>query len=106
MQAACARVTYCIKIQPSRKITYFFAMATRTQIVIEQAIRQLRTLSAILVAEIQKPYPMDAQLPIEKRICKEALMTVGVLLPKLQQARLVVDDADPTPVQRCTTCED
>ena len=46
-------------------------MATHTQIVIEQAIKQLRALSAILVAEIQKPYPIDAQLPIEKQICKK-----------------------------------
>lgn len=81
-------------------------MHTHTQIVIDQTIKQLRTLSAILVAEIQKPHTTASALATEKRICREALMTVRVLLPKLQEARLVVDDTDPTRMQRCAACED
>jgi hypothetical protein len=81
-------------------------MATHPRIVIDQSIKQLQSLSAILAAEIRGVHSMDAQLPTEKRICKEALMTVSVLLPKLEEARLAVDAFDPTPPQRCTACED
>jgi hypothetical protein len=81
-------------------------MANRPQIVIDQAITQLQTLSAILAAEIEDSGLLEKSLPIEKRICKEALMTVRVLLPKLQEARLVVDAVNPTPARRCSACED
>jgi hypothetical protein len=81
-------------------------MANHPQIVIDQSIKQLQTLSAILAAQIQGSHSTDTQLPIEKRICKEVLLTVGVLLPKLQEARRVVDAADPVPPQCCTSCED
>jgi hypothetical protein len=97
---------HCIKIQSLASLSYPPAMTTHTQSVIDQTIKQLRNLSAILAAEIQKPHALGAQLPTEKRICKEALMTVSVLLPKLHEARLVVDDTDPTPVQHCAACED
>jgi hypothetical protein len=68
-------------------------MLTSPQIVVDQSIKQLQTLSAFLAAEIQESQSMDTPMTIEKRICKEALLTVRVLLPKLQEARRVVAPA-------------
>jgi hypothetical protein len=79
-------------------------MSISPQTVIDQSIRQLQTLSTILAAEVQQSLRADSQLPPQKRICKEALLTVGVLLPKLQQARCVVDAPDPAPPLQCTGC--
>ena len=75
------------------------AMATRPQIVIDQSIKQLQSLSAILAEQIRESHSMETPSPIEKRICKEVLLTVSVLLPKLQEARRVVDAADPVVVR-------
>ena len=74
--------------------------------IIDQSIKQLQLLSTILAAQIRESHSTEARLPIEKRICKEVLLTVSVLLPKLQEARRVVDTADPVPPPRCTSCED
>jgi hypothetical protein len=81
-------------------------MSMSPQTVIDQSIRQLQTLSTILAAEVQQSLLGDAQLPLEKRICKEVLLTVSVLLPKLHEARRVVDAPDPLPPQKCTSCEE
>jgi hypothetical protein len=81
-------------------------MSISAQTIIDQSIKQLQTLSTILAAEIQQAHHTDTPLPIEKRICKEALLTVSVLLPKLHEARRVVDGPDPMPPQRCTNCEE
>lgn len=81
-------------------------MSMRSQTVIDQSIKQLQTLSAILAAEIQQSQSTNTPLPIEKRICKEALLTVSVLLPKLHEARRVVDTSDPILHLRCMSCEE
>jgi hypothetical protein len=81
-------------------------MSTSPQTIIDQSIKQLQTLSTILAAEIQQSRHTDAPLPIEKRICKEALLTVSVLLPKLHEARRVVEASDPMPHVQCTSCEE
>jgi hypothetical protein len=81
-------------------------MSISPQTVIDQSIRQLQTLSTILAAEIQQSPGSDAPLPLEKRICKEALLTVSVLLPKLHQARRVVEAPDPLSPPRCSSCEE
>jgi hypothetical protein len=81
-------------------------MSLSPQTVIDQSIRQLQTLSTILAAEVQQSLLANSQLPVEKRICKEALLTVNFLLPKLQQVRCVVDAPDPAPPLRCTNCDE
>jgi hypothetical protein len=81
-------------------------MSIRSQTVIDQSIRQLQALSTILAAEVQQSLLANSQLPVEKRIYKEALLTVSVLLPKLQLARSVVDAPDPAPPLRCTSCDE
>jgi hypothetical protein len=50
---------------------YRLAMATHPQIVTDQSIKQLHTLSAILAAQIQESNSMETPLPIERRICKK-----------------------------------
>jgi hypothetical protein len=41
----------------------------------------------------------------EARACKEILLTISVLIPKLQAARYVVAD-ESAPIGRCIDCED
>jgi hypothetical protein len=81
-------------------------MSISPQTIIDQSIRQLQTLSTILAAEVQQSLLADSLLPPEKLICKEALLTVSVLLPKLREALRAVDASDPMPPQRCINCED
>jgi hypothetical protein len=81
-------------------------MSISPQTIIDQSIKQLQTLSTVLAAEIQQSHHLDTPLPIEKRICKEVLLTVSVLLPKLHEARRVVEASDPMPLPRCPSCEE
>jgi hypothetical protein len=102
----CADTVYCIKLQLIPQFSRSAAMPISPQTVIDQSIRQLQTLSTILAAEVQQSLLASTQLPVDKLICKEALLTVSVLLPKLQQARCVVDAPNPAPPLRCTSCDE
>ena len=57
--------------------------------IIDQSISQLRALAGALAEEVGSA--SAAQLPLTpgRRSCKEVLLTVSVLLPKLEAARRV-----------------
>jgi hypothetical protein len=59
-------------------------MANESPALIDRSIAQLESLAAFLADEIQQPWTTTV-LPLgERRLCKEALLTISVLLPKLR----------------------
>ena len=61
-------------------------MLSDPQLLIEQSIEQLQVLSSALAEEVQSQ-PRDVALSPAKRVRKEALLTISILLPKLRAAR-------------------
>lgn len=60
-------------------------MSNESPAVIDRSIAQLESLAAFLADEIQQPWTKTTVLPLtERRLWKEALLTISVLLPKLQ----------------------
>ena len=43
---------------------------------------------------------------LEARACKEILLTISVLIPKLQAARYVVVDDSSASMGRCVSCDE
>jgi hypothetical protein len=43
---------------------------------------------------------------LEARACKEILLTISVLIPKLQAARYVVLDDSSASMGRCVSCDE
>ena len=81
-------------------------MPNESPAVIDGSIAQLERLATFLADEIQQPWT-TTRLPLsERRLCKEALLTISVLLPKLQAVRRAqaVDLEHRSP--RCRSCED
>lgn len=73
---------------------------------IDRSIAELETLAAFLADEVQRPWE-TAMLPlVDRRLYKEALLTISVLLPKLQAVRRarVVPPERQTP--RCRNCDE
>jgi hypothetical protein len=56
---------------------------------IEQSIDQLRELAGALVEEVGSASAAQVPLTPSSRSCKEVLLTLSVLLPKLEAARRV-----------------
>ena len=81
-------------------------MSHQSPALIDRSIAQLESLSAFLTAEVQQPWT-TALLPVsERRLCKEALITISVLLPKLRAVQSA--HLSPANQQRphCTGCDD
>lgn len=74
------------------------------QVLIDSSIVQLQRLSASLVDTLGELRADSRATTIEARACKEILLSITVLIPKLQAARYVVGDASE--LGRCTTCQD
>lgn len=74
--------------------------------VINETLDHLQTLSEFLLDEVDEPVIAAHQLTTERRLCKEALQTIRVLIPKLQAVRStnVVGAIDGPRV--CVTCDD
>ena len=80
-------------------------MATDPTSLIQEAIQQLEKLSAFLADEVQSAPCRGTSLPPKKRISKEALLSISVLIPKLRAARSV--HAHENRIGRtCPYCED
>jgi hypothetical protein len=87
-------------------------MSLTPSVLLDTSIAQLRTLAAFL-AEQMGEYRLaqgssghqSEAANLEARACKEILLTISVLIPKLQAARYVVaeEDAGP-PGARCVSC--
>jgi hypothetical protein len=60
---------------------------------LDNSIAQLQSLAAFFADEIGSCEPRAVAANPETRICKEALLTISVLLPKLQVARFLIADA-------------
>lgn len=81
-------------------------MANESPVLIGESIVQLENLAAVLADEIQQPWT-TAVLPLaQRRLRKEALLTISVLLPKLhavQRAQALPPEYRPS---TCPTCDD
>ena len=81
-------------------------MSLAPGLLLDTSIAQLRTLAAFLAEEMadfrERPEPTS----LEARACKEILLTISVLIPKLQAARyVVVDDAAVGGNGPCVSCD-
>ncbi len=73
---------------------------------IDQSIENLRTLVELFADEAGERLPAAPMTP-EARLCKEAALTIRVLLPKLQAARQTQVTASlPRAYRQCVHCED
>jgi hypothetical protein len=55
--------------------------------VINDTLDRLHTLSQFLLDEVDERVITSHQLTTERRLCKEALQTIRVLIPKLEAVR-------------------
>jgi hypothetical protein len=77
-------------------------MSNGTPVLIDRSIAQLESLAASLTDEVQQPWTTTTLLPLSERLlCKEALLTISVLLPKLR----AVQRARARP-HGCPSCDD
>lgn len=79
-------------------------MLTQPTVLIEDSIDKLEQLSALLAEELGSASPPE-KLPPERRIRKEVLLGISVLLPKLHAARSLQMRAAAAP-RFCASCED
>jgi hypothetical protein len=75
------------------------------RVLLDTSIAQLQTLAAFLAEEMGEYRQMAVVVTPEARACKEILLTISVLIPKLQAARYVVAD-DSVRLGRCVDCEE
>ncbi len=73
-------------------------------VMIDSSIAQLQRLSSYLVDELGELRAQSRAETIEARACKEILLSITVLIPKLQAARYVV--GDPCEMEKCPACQD
>jgi len=77
-----------------------------TKALLAQSIDQLESLAAFLAEEVHRaPPPASPSVP-EQRLCKEALLSISVLLPKLKAVRNLQPMPRELPPPRCPVCED
>jgi hypothetical protein len=79
-------------------------MTITPRLLLDTSIAQLQTLASFLAEEMGEYRQMTVAVTPEARACKEILLTISVLIPKLQAARYVVAD-DPARFSRCIDCE-
>jgi hypothetical protein len=72
---------------------------------LDTSIAQLRILAAFLGDELGEFRVRSDVASPEARACKEILLTISVLIPKLQAARYVVADQGLAR-GRCVDCEE
>lgn len=75
-----------------------------TQLTIDSSIAHLQRLSAYLVDELGELRAQSRAETVEARACKEILLSITVLIPKLQAARYVVGDL--CEIEKCPGCQD
>jgi hypothetical protein len=80
-------------------------MTCAPRVLLDTSIANLRTLAAFFADELGNCGRGTSVPSPEARACQEALLTISVLIPKLQAARYVVADAG-MPAPRCRSCED
>jgi hypothetical protein len=80
-------------------------MTPAPKMLLDTSIANLHTLAAYFADELGNCGQTATVPSPEARACQEALMTISVLIPKLQAARYIVADA-AAPESRCPACED
>jgi hypothetical protein len=93
---------YNCTVPPSRS----FAVLASPLSVINDTLDHLHTLSQFLLDEVDERVITSQQLTTERRLCKEALQTIKVLIPKLEAVRstnVVVTIDHP---RACISCDD
>jgi len=80
-------------------------MTTSPRLLLDTSIAQLQTLASFLAEEMGEYRQKTVIASPEARACKEILLTISVLIPKLQAARYVVADQS-VKLSRCMDCED
>jgi hypothetical protein len=80
-------------------------MTFAPRVLLDTSIANLRTLAAFFADELGNCGQASEVPSPEARACHEALLTISVLIPKLQAARFIVADA-ALPAPRCTSCDD
>jgi len=73
---------------------------------IDQTIDQLQTLAAHFEDETSERMPNASPLSPDAKRCKEALMTINVLIPKLRAARMARPMLNARQHRMCLNCED
>ena len=73
---------------------------------IDQTIDQLQTLAAHFEDETSQLVPNAAPLSPDAKRCKEALMTINVLIPKLRAARIAQPRLNTRQQRMCLHCEE
>ena len=77
---------------------------TEPALLLDVSIAQLKSLAAFFADEIGRSAQSLEVSSLEVRACREALLSISVLIPKLQAARYVV--ADGAPGRSCPHCDD
>jgi hypothetical protein len=80
-------------------------MTLTPRVLLDTSIAQLRTLAAFLAEEMGEFREKSEAANLEARACKEILLTISVLIPKLQAARYVVTDENDAHSSRCVSCD-
>jgi hypothetical protein len=80
-------------------------MITSPRLLLDTSIAQLQTLASFLAEEMGEYRQKTVTASPEARACKEILLTISVLIPKLQAARYVVAD-EGARVSGCVDCEE
>ena len=72
----------------------------------DETLEHLETLSVYLADEVDERTHDQSQLPPDARRCKEALLTIRVLIPKLREARASqAFNGAPNQLTLCVHCE-
>lgn len=80
-------------------------MTLTPRVLLDTSIAQLRTLAAFLAEEMGEYRDKSEVASLEARACKEILLTISVLIPKLQAARYVVADENAS-FGGCVSCDE
>jgi hypothetical protein len=72
---------------------------------LEQTIDTLQTLAAYLEDEVDERTRPAASLSPEARRCKEALLTINVLIPKLRSVQMLQELPRAATPRICANCE-
>ena len=81
-------------------------MSNASPALIDRSIAQLESLADFLTDEVQQPWTTTVLPLSERRLCKEALLTISVLLPKLRAVQRAHVSPEDRQAPRCTGCEE
>ena len=73
---------------------------------IDQTIDHLQTLAAHFEDETSEGLSNSAPLSPDAKRCKEALLTINVLIPRLRAARMAQPQLNTRQQRMCLHCED